>query len=316
MKVPTFLKNKYVLYILSFLGIMNVLGYVALEDYNSMALFVVMLLLSRYFSKNWSLNILISILVSSVVSMNNKVKEGFKEGKFSKEKGGRTRSGAARPEKSQYMSKNVSKTTSTKSSSKSSKDKYPSFQPEKGQKIYYTSSSGKKEDGNKSSKSAQNVKPKEQEQEQEKPKEQEKPVDEKEKEKEGEEKPKEDGESCKAPVECASGGCNDGICGPPKSKFTNNVPSSSPSKVNGEDEEDTNVAAKMEDAYNSMNKLLGDGAMKSMAKETKQLVNQQKELMSTLNSMTPALNSAKETLSGLNLPNLEQMTGILKRFNK
>jgi len=144
-----------------------------------------------------------------------------------------------------------------------------------------------------------------------------KPVDEKEKEKEEEEvKPKEDGESCKAPVECASGGCNDGICGPPKSKFTNNVPSSSPSKVNGEDEEDTNVAAKMEDAYNSMNKLLGDGAMKSMAKETKQLVNQQKELMSTLNSMTPALNSAKETLSGLNLPNLEQMTGILKRFNK
>ena len=72
----------------------------------------------------------------------------------------------------------------------------------------------------------------------------------------------------------------------------------------------------MEDAYNSMNKLLGDGAMKSMAKETKQLVNQQKELMSTLNSMTPALNSAKETLAGLNLPNMEQMTGILKRFNK
>ena len=148
----------------------------------------------------------------------------------------------------------------------------------------------------------------------EKPKEQENPVEEK--EKEGEEKPKEDGEVCKSEVECASGGCNEGICGPPKSKFTNNVPSSSPSKVNGEEEEDTNVAAKMEDAYNSMNQLLGDGAMKSMAKETKQLVNQQKELMSTLNSMTPALNGAKETLAGLNLPNLEQMTGILKRFNK
>ena len=78
MKAATFFKNKYVLYSLSFLGIINVLGYVALEDYNSMALFVVMLLLSRYFSKNWSLNIIISILVSSVVSMNNKVREGFK----------------------------------------------------------------------------------------------------------------------------------------------------------------------------------------------------------------------------------------------
>ena len=72
----------------------------------------------------------------------------------------------------------------------------------------------------------------------------------------------------------------------------------------------------MEDAYNNLNKILGDGAMKSMAKETKQLVNQQKELMSTLNSMTPGLNKAKETLAGLKLPSIEKMTGILKRFNQ
>ena len=307
MKVPAFLKNKYVLYILSFLGIMNVLGYVALEDYNSMALFVVMLLLSRYFSKNWSLNILISILVSSVVSMNNKVKEGFKEGNIKKQKGN-----PLNP-----MGKNKQKNTLIKSSKKGkTASTVDTKRPPRG--IAGQSLDLRLRNIAPKSKEEKPVeeKPKEQEQEQEKPKEQEKPVDEKEKEKEGEEKPKEDGESCKAPVECASGGCNDGICGPPKSKFTNNVPSSSPSKVNGEDEEDTNVAAKMEDAYNSMNQLLGDGAMKSMAKETKQLVNQQKELMSTLNSMTPALNSAKETLSGLNLPNLEQMTGILKRFNK
>ena len=38
--------------------------------------------------------------------------------------------------------------------------------------------------------------------------------------------------------------------------------------------------------------------------------------MSTLNSMTPALNNAKETLAGLNLPSIEKMTGILKKFNQ
>ena len=131
-------------------------------------------------------------------------------------------------------------------------------------------------------------------------------------------KDKEDGATCTAEVECANGGCNDGICGPPKKQtgFKNNVPPSSPSTVNGNDDEDTNVAAKMEDAYNSFNQLLGDGALKSMATETKQLVNQQKELMSTLNSMTPSLNKAKETLAGLKLPSMEKMTGILKRFNK
>ena len=57
MKVPGLLKNKYVLYALLVIGIVNVLGYVALQDYNSLALFVVMGLLSSYFSKNMSVNL-------------------------------------------------------------------------------------------------------------------------------------------------------------------------------------------------------------------------------------------------------------------
>ena len=314
MKGTSFFNNKYVLYILSFLGMINFVGYVALEDYNSMALFVVMLLLSRYFSKNWSLNILISILVSSIVSMNNKVREGY--------------IGEMKRAPRRTRSKNVKLGKGTITSQIALRAP-PPIRRSKQSGGSGSKTAQKKNLLNTVAVSAPNsttarrmelteLRRRRAEEEKEKPVE-EKPVEEKpveEKEKEGEVKPKEDGESCKAPVECSSGGCNDGICGPPKSKFTNNVPSSSPSKVNGEDEEDTNVAAKMEDAYNSMNQLLGDGAMKSMAKETKQLVNQQKELMSTLNSMTPALNSAKETLSGLNLPNLEQMTGILKRFNK
>ena len=35
-KVPGFLKNKYILYILLVIGIINVLGYISMEDYNSM----------------------------------------------------------------------------------------------------------------------------------------------------------------------------------------------------------------------------------------------------------------------------------------
>ena len=86
MKVPAFLKNKYVLYALVFIAIINVLGYISLEKYNSMALFVVMILLSRYFSKNTSLNILIAICVTSIVTLNDTVQEGFKEGKNGKKK--------------------------------------------------------------------------------------------------------------------------------------------------------------------------------------------------------------------------------------
>ena len=61
-------------------------------------------------------------------------------------------------------------------------------------------------------------------------------------------------------------------------RFRNNVPSSSPAKVNNSGDEDMDVAAKMEDAYGNLNKMLGDGAMASMATETKKLVAQQQEL--------------------------------------
>ena len=72
----------------------------------------------------------------------------------------------------------------------------------------------------------------------------------------------------------------------------------------------------MEQAYDNLNKMLGDGAMSSMASETKKLVAQQQELMNTLSSMTPSLNKAKETLDNLNIPNMEEMTGILKKFTQ
>ena len=81
MKVPGVLKNKYVLYVLLVVAIVNVLGYLAIQDYNSLALFVVIGLLSSYFSKNMAVNLLCAIVVTSFVAVNDKVLEGFKEGK-------------------------------------------------------------------------------------------------------------------------------------------------------------------------------------------------------------------------------------------
>jgi hypothetical protein len=215
MKVPAFLKNKYVLKFLIFMAIVNVLGYIALEKFNSMALFIVMILLSRYFSKNTSINILIAIIVTSFFTLHNKMREGFKE--------------------------------EEKSTESSTKEKNT------------------------------NIK---------------------------------EGVTCKKDETMVGGICKK------RSGFKNNVPPSKPAAVNNNDEEEVDVAAQMEDAYVNLNKMLGDGAMKSMASETKKLVNQQQDLMNTLHSMTPTLNKAKETLDNLDLPNMEQMTGILKKFTK
>jgi hypothetical protein len=177
-----------------------------------MALFIVMILLSRYFSKNTSINILIAIIVTSCFTLNNKVREGFKE-----------------KEKSNSKKENKKETVV--------------------------------------------------------------PI-------------------CKKDEKMVNGECKK------RTGFKNNVPPSSPAAVNNNEEGEIDVAAQMEDAYVNLNKMMGDGAMKSMASETKKLVNQQQDLMNTLHSMTPTLNKAKETLDNLDLPDMEQMTGILKKFTK
>tara|TARA_B100002019_G_scaffold289544_1_gene305380 strand:+ start:694 stop:1371 length:678 start_codon:yes stop_codon:yes gene_type:complete len=224
MKVPAFFKNKYVLYVLVLVAIVNILGYISFEDYNSMALFVVMVLLSGYFSKNIALNIFIAILVTGVNSLNNRVYEGFKG-----------KEGVGDSVQSKV------KKTETK-------------------------------------------------------------IDEEEKVE------KDDSPKCGAGEKMENGKCVK------KSGFQNNVPPSKPASVNNSEDEEIDVAAQMQDAYGNLNKLLGDGAMKSMASETKKLVAQQQNLMNTLSEMTPSLNKAKETLDNLKLPNMEEMVGLMKKF--
>ena len=278
MKVSAFFKNRYVLYITVILGVTNLLGYIGMENYDAMALLVVMFLLARYFSKNIAINICIAIFVTSIVTLNGKLHEGFQEGNKNAGRGG------VGPQRK------VGKVTSASKTSSGIKKIPENNLPNK------TASK---------SKPADPVKPEDPED----------PPKDPPKEPPKEEPPKEDPPEepeCPKGTELVKGEC---VPSAPE-RFRNNVPSSSPAKVNGSGDDDMDVAAKMEDAYGNLNKMLGDGAMASMATETKKLVAQQQELMNTLSSMTPSLNKAKETLSNLNIPNMEKMTGILKRFTQ
>jgi len=239
MKVPGLLKNKYVLYVLLVAAIVNVLGYLAIQDYNSLALFVVMGLLSTYFSKNMAVNLLVAILVTSIVAVNSKVQEGFEE---------KMKEGAGDGVQSQ-----IKKVMSN---------------------LNDTVEKAGEEAGEKASKS-------------------------------------------KCDPACDDGKiCNDdGKC-VKKSGFQNNVPPSSPAPVNDDNDESVgdriDYAATMEQAYNNLHKMLGEDGMNSITSETKKLVSQQKDLMGTLNQMAPILNNAKETLSGLNLGDMGDMSKMLK----
>lgn len=240
MKVPGILKNKYVLYVLLVAAIVNVLGYLAIQDYNSLALFVVMGLLSTYFSKNMAVNLLVAILVTSVVAVNSKVQEGFEE---------KMKEGAGDGVQSQ-IKKVMSNLNDTV-------------------------------------------------------------------EKAGEEAGEKASKKSKCDPACDDGKiCNeDGKC-VKKSGFQNNVPPSSPAPVNDDNDESVgdriDYAATMEQAYNNLHKMLGEDGMNSITNETKKLVSQQKDLMGTLNQMAPILTNAKETLSGLNLGDMGDMSKMLK----
>lgn len=227
LQAPAILKNKYVLYVLLVLAIINVLGYVGLQDYDSLALFVAVGVLSTYFSKNMAVNLLLAIVVTSLIAVNKRVMEGMKNKEDDKEK------------------------------------------PKK------------KKEGMK-------------------------------------EGMKEGNTECKQDSDCTGSGekCVDSKC---KTGFQNNVPPSSPASVDEDDDDAVgdriDYAATMEQAYDNLQTMLGDDGIKSITTETKKLVSQQKDLMQTLNSMAPVLNTAKETLSGMDLPSMGEMGNILKKLN-
>ena len=74
------LTNKYVLYVVLFLAITNVLGYLMVKDFESLALFISLGLITSYFSKNMIIIMGVAMFGTNVVFASNKIREGFKEG--------------------------------------------------------------------------------------------------------------------------------------------------------------------------------------------------------------------------------------------
>ena len=223
MKIPKLLKNTYVLYAVFLVALMNVLGYLMKQDYNSLVLFASIGVLSNYFCKNMTVSLLTAIVVTGLVTVRERFYEGFDEG--------------------------VDEDEDDK------KQKKPSAK------------------------------------------------------------------TCAEDKECGEGSkCSDGICKKTDGMGQRNVPSSKPANLSGKDDDEADgeridYASTLEQAYDNLQNMLGSDGMKGLADETKKLVGQQKDLMQSLNSMAPVLNSAKSTLENLDLPNASDLTTMLKNLN-
>ena len=86
MKAAPILKNKYFLYVVLALAIINVLGYLSSKRFDCIAVFVVTGLLCTYFSKNMTVNLLIAIIVTAALCTRNDLLEGMEDKKEKEEK--------------------------------------------------------------------------------------------------------------------------------------------------------------------------------------------------------------------------------------
>jgi hypothetical protein len=90
MKIPKsfskMLENKYVLFFVLFLTLINLLGYMMLGNLNAIIFFILVAFLTANFSKNMIVVLSIPLILTSVFMVGKVVKEGFEEMKSNNDK--------------------------------------------------------------------------------------------------------------------------------------------------------------------------------------------------------------------------------------
>ena len=67
------LVNKYVLYLVLFLSITNILGYLASQDFNALTFFIIVAFLTTYFSKNMIIVLLVAMISTNFLSLSHRI---------------------------------------------------------------------------------------------------------------------------------------------------------------------------------------------------------------------------------------------------
>jgi len=96
----TLANNKYFLYVMLFLGISTVLGFLSVRNFNAVILFVVVAFVMRYFTKNMGIIMLVAVILSNIISVKSTL-EGMatKNGKDKKKNGKKANGEKANGEK-------------------------------------------------------------------------------------------------------------------------------------------------------------------------------------------------------------------------
>ena len=73
-------------------------------------------------------------------------------------------------------------------------------------------------------------------------------------------------------------------------------------------------ATTLEDAYDNLDKILGSGGMKRLSADTEKLMNQQKNLFDSMNSMMPLVGKAQDMLKGFDMDKIGKLANMSASF--
>lgn len=71
------LQNKYVLYLVLFIAVTNILGYLAIEDFRSLMVFIAVAALASHFSKNMIIVLGSALIGTNVLYASSRMREGL-----------------------------------------------------------------------------------------------------------------------------------------------------------------------------------------------------------------------------------------------
>lgn len=247
-QVLSLAQNKYILYVVFFLAITNVLGFLSIGDFQSIIFFIATVFLSGYFNKNMVINLVIAMVLTNMVFAGKTM---------------------------EAMTNNNGK----------KKDNQGAGQAE-GQGQAQAQGQGQPP------KEAMDVA-----------------------QKNGKEQPLEGKGKAKG------NGNGNGNTATKKENFgQRNVPPSEPASLTKEEEDEDEVgkridyASTLEQAYSNLQNMLGKDGVSGLTKETEKLIQQQKNLMGTVNEMIPFIQSTKETLSSFNMGDLNKSIGSITKM--
>lgn len=232
MNFTDLLKNKAVLYVVLFLAITSIVGYIYVEDFEAIIFFLAVGYLSTFFSKNMIINLAVPMLATNLLFSRRGVFEGMENN----------------CEKCEECEKCVDGECQDENCEKCG--------CQEGMKVK------------------------------------------KETKKEGMKKAKKEGK--KEPMK--------------KQKFSNRklAPAAA---TEGEEDMVTgkhiDYSATLEQAYDNLQNILGDGGMESLTSETRDLIKQQKSLMKTMQSMAPILKNANSVLSNVDMSQMNNAMGSI-----